>query len=51
MASVRSFTKTTRNLTNLHSFNIYNSDSSSAALVQGSDGSFYGTTLYGGERG
>jgi uncharacterized repeat protein (TIGR03803 family) len=36
-------------LTNLHSFSGYDGWDSYAGLVQGTDGSFYGTTYYGGD--
>ena len=39
-------------LTTLHSFQVWtNGESPYAGLVQGSDGNFYGTTLYGGTNG
>jgi uncharacterized repeat protein (TIGR03803 family) len=38
-------------LTTLHSFDSSDGGNPSAGLVQGSDGNFYGTTLYGGANG
>ena len=35
-------------LTTLYNFNEYDGDGPSAALVEGSDGNFYGTTTWGG---
>ncbi len=38
-------------LTTLHSFNSTDGGNPNAGLVQGTDGNFYGTTLYGGANG